>query len=100
MLGPLTSYFFSDQFLRVDMYLKRGFENFYGFNTLVIKHYNLSIYKWYCYVFFSYVISNLSSLNFYGYNSKEEVGTTCGNVDFLFNLEHIPRSSKQALGTV
>jgi len=59
----------------------------------MIKHYNLSIYKWYCYVFFSYVISNMSSLNFYSYNSKE-IDTTYENVDFLFNLEQISRSFK------
>jgi len=39
----------------------------------------------------------MSTLNFYGYNSKE-IGTTYENVDFLFNLDQISRSSKQALG--
>jgi len=37
------------------------------------------------------------NLNLYGYNSKE-IGTTYENVDFLFNLEQISRSFKQALG--
>jgi len=36
-------------------------------------------------------------LNLYGYNSKK-IGTTYKNVDFLFNLEQIPRTSKKALG--
>jgi len=66
-------------------------------NSLIIKHYNLSIYKWYCYDFFSYVISSMSSLNLYGYNWKE-IATIYDNVDFLFNLEQISRSPKQALG--
>jgi len=35
-------------------------------------------------------------LNLYGYNSKE-IGTTYENVDFLFNLEQISRSSKHTL---
>jgi hypothetical protein len=39
----------------------------------------------------------MSSLNLYGYNSKE-IGTTYENVEFLFNLEQISRSSKEALG--
>ncbi len=43
------------------------------------------------------MISNMSSLNLYGYNSKE-IGVTYENDDFLFNLEQISRSSKQALG--
>jgi len=33
-------------------------------------------------------------LNLYGYNSKE-IGTTYENVDILFSLEQISRSSKQ-----
>jgi len=36
-----------------------------------IKHYNLSTYKWYCCIFFSNVISNIFSLNLYGYKSKK-----------------------------
>jgi len=36
-------------------------------------------------------------LNSYGYNSKT-IDTTYQNVGILFNLEKIPRSSKQALG--
>jgi len=39
----------------------------------------------------------MSSLNLYGYNSKE-IGTTYENVGFLFNLEQISKSSKQTLG--
>jgi len=39
----------------------------------------------------------MSSLNSYGYNSKK-IETTYQIVGILFNLDHIPRSSKQALG--
>jgi len=72
MLGPLTSYFFGDQLFRFDMWREdwKTSNHFCSFSTLMIKHYNLSIHKWYCCVFFSYVISNMSSLNLYGYNSK------------------------------
>jgi len=36
------------------------------------------------------------SLNLYGYNFKK-IDSTYQNVDFLFNLEKIPKGSKQAL---
>jgi len=39
----------------------------------------------------------MSSLDLYGYNSKKN-DSTYQNVGFLFNLEQIPRGSKQALG--
>jgi len=65
--------------------------HFHSFNTQIIKHYNLSIRKRHCYVFFSNVISNMFSLILYSYNSKR-IDTTYQNVDFLFNLEQIPRS--------
>jgi len=39
----------------------------------------------------------MSSLNLYGYNSKQ-IDSTCENVGILFNLEQIPEASKQALG--
>jgi len=35
-------------------------------------------------------------LDLYGYNSKK-IDSTYQNVGFLFNLEQIPRGSKQAL---
>ena len=57
----------------------------------MIKHYNLSICKRYCCIFFSNEISNMSSLILYGYNSKR-IDITYQNVGFLFNLEQIPRS--------
>jgi len=48
----------------------------------------------YCCVFFSYKISNMASLNLYGYNSKK-IETTYQIVGFLSNLEQLPRSSKR-----
>jgi len=39
----------------------------------------------------------MSSLNLYGYNLNK-IDTVDENVDFLFNLEQISRSSKKTLG--
>jgi len=77
---------------------KKNWKNF-NLNTLMIKHYNLSIYiiKWYCYVFISFVVPTISSLNLYNYNSNE-ISTIYKNVDFLFNLEQISTSFKPFLG--
>jgi len=99
MLGPLSSYIFGNQLFRFDMWKEdwKTSNHFHSFYTLMIKHYNLSIPKWYCCVFISYVISNMSGLNLYGYNSKK-IDTTYHNIDILFNLEQIPRSSEKALG--
>ena len=95
MLGPLTLYFFGAQLFRFDMWKEdwKTSNHFHSFNTLMIKHYNLSIHKRYCCVFFSNVISNMSRLILYGYNSKKH-DTTYQNIDFLFNLEQISRSSR------
>jgi len=53
----VTSYFFGDQFIRLHMSKEdwKTSNYFCNFNTFVIKPYNLSICKWYCSVFFSYV---------------------------------------------
>jgi len=39
----------------------------------------------------------MSSLNLYGY-IKKIIDTTYQNIGILFNLEQIPKNSKQALG--
>jgi len=39
----------------------------------------------------------MSSLDLYGYNFKK-IDSIYQNVGFLFNLEQIPKGSKQALG--
>jgi len=39
----------------------------------------------------------MSRFNLYGYNSKK-IDSTYPNVGFLFNLEQLPKGSKQALG--
>jgi len=44
------------------------------------------------------MISNMSTLNLLGNNSNE-IYTTYENVDFLFNLEQISKTSKEALDT-
>jgi len=43
----------------------------------------------------------MSSLNFYGYNSRKIDGTyqnVSQNVEFLLDVKQIPRSSKNTLG--
>jgi len=94
MLGPLTSYLFGHQLFRFDLWKEdwKTSNHFCSFDTFMDKHYNLSLHKWYCCVFFSYAISNMSSLNLYGSNSKK-IDTTYQNVGILFNLEQILRSS-------
>jgi hypothetical protein len=64
---------FGDQLFRFDMWKVdwKTSNLFYNFDTLIIKHYNLSIHKWYCCVFFFYVIYNISNFNLYNYNSKK-----------------------------
>jgi len=77
ILCSLTPYYLGYQFFRFDLWKEdwKTSNYFHIFNTLMIKHsskhYNLSIHKWYGCVFFSYVISDMSSLNLYGYNSKK-----------------------------
>jgi len=73
MLCPLTSYFCYDRNFWFDIQKEDWYTSnyFYNVTTLLIKHYNLSIYKWKCCVFFSYIIHKMSSLNLYGYNSTK-----------------------------
>jgi len=61
-----------------------------SFNTITIKHHDLPIHKWYCCVFFSHVISHISSSNLCGYNSSK-IDKTYQNVGILLNFEQIPR---------
>lgn len=99
VLCPFTLYIFGDQFLRFHMRKEdsQTSNQFQSLNILTIKHYNLSIYKWYHYDFSLYVISNMSTLNLYGYKLKK-FDKTYQNVHFLLNWKQIPRSSKKPLG--
>jgi len=95
MLDIITSYFLVTNFLELTMQK----ENLEIFIVLTPSLSNIIIFQFVSdiVIFFSYVISNMSSLNLYGYNSNE-IGATYKNVGFLFNLEQISRSSKHSLG--
>jgi len=73
--------------------------HFHNFNTLMIKHYSnsLSIHRWYCCVFFSHVISNISNLNLYSDNSNC-FDKTYQNVVFLVHFLTNSKKIKIGLG--
>jgi len=73
MLCPSTSNFFHDQLFRFDTWKEnwKTSTHFCSFNIFIIKYHILSFHKWYCCIVFSYVISNMSSLNLYDCISKQ-----------------------------
>lgn len=101
MLCFLPSYFcLVADFL--DLTSEKGIEKLWttftilNFNTFFIKHYNFSIHKWYCWVlgFFSNIISNMSSIKLYSYNSKKikngkDLSTCWLFAQFRENLKNI-----------
>jgi len=94
ILCPLISKKFGDQFLNFDLWKSEDWKtsnHFHSFNTLMIKHYNLSIHEWHSCVLFSYVNSKMSSFKLYGYNIIV-IDKTYQNVVFLLNLWKISRS--------
>jgi len=99
MLGPLSSYFFGDQLFRFDMWKEdwKTSNHFCNFNTFMINIIIFQSISDIVVVFFSYVITNMSSLNLYGYN-LEKLIQLIKMFAFLFNLEQIPRSFRKALG--
>jgi len=90
LLGPSTSYFFGDQRFRFDIQK----ESLKIFIVLTPSWSNIIIFqslKWYCGVFFSYMISNMSSLNLYGYNYKK-IDSTWLFIQFRANSKRLKTS--------